>query len=59
MDFALWKAVAGRALLKSPWSDGRPLAYRSRARLMARRYLGKTIDIHGGAGSIFPTTKTR
>ena len=55
MDFALWKAAKpGEPCWKSPWSDGRP-GWHIECSAMARRYLGKTIDIHGGGQDlIFP-----
>ena len=55
MDFALWKAAKpGEPSWPSPWSDGRP-GWHIECSAMARRYLGKTIDIHcGGQDLIFP-----
>ena len=55
MDFALWKAAkAGEPAWASPWSDGRP-GWHIECSAMARRYLGETIDIHGGGQDlIFP-----
>ena len=55
MDFALWKAAkAGEPSWPSPWSDGRP-GWHIECSAMARRYLGETIDIHGGGQDlIFP-----
>ncbi|MDD2362809.1 MAG: cysteine--tRNA ligase [Oscillospiraceae bacterium] len=55
MDFALWKAAkAGEPFWTSPWGNGRP-GWHIECSAMARRYLGKTIDIHGGGQDlIFP-----
>ena len=55
MDFALWKAAKpGEPFWPSPWSDGRP-GWHIECSAMARRYLGETIDIHGGGQDlIFP-----
>ena len=55
LDFALWKAAKpGEPFWPSPWSDGRPV-WHIECSAMARRYLGETIDIHGGGQDlIFP-----
>lgn len=55
MDFALWKgAKSGEPSWLSPWGEGRP-GWHIECSAMARRYLGKTIDIHcGGQDLIFP-----
>ena len=55
MDFALWKAAKpGEPFWPSPWSDGRP-GWHIECSAMARRFLGETIDIHGGGQDlIFP-----
>lgn len=55
LDFALWKAVKpGEPSWKSPWGDGRP-GWHIECSAMSNKYLGKTIDIHGGAVDlIFP-----
>lgn len=55
MDFALWKAAKpGEPSWPSPWGDGRP-GWHIECSVMAYRYLGKTIDIHGGGQDlIFP-----
>lgn len=55
MDFALWKAAKpGEPFWPSPWSNGRP-GWHIECSAMARRYLGETIDIHGGGQDlIFP-----
>ncbi|MFA7657800.1 MAG: cysteine--tRNA ligase [Candidatus Gastranaerophilaceae bacterium] len=53
MDFALWKRDE-KFGYKSPWGTGRP-GWHIECSAMARKYLGKTIDIHaGGADLIFP-----
>lgn len=55
MDFALWKnAKPGEPYWESPWGKGRP-GWHIECSAMVRRYLGKTIDIHGGGQDlIFP-----
>lgn len=55
MDFALWKAAKpGEPSWPSPWGEGRP-GWHIECSAMARRYLGRTIDIHcGGQDLIFP-----
>ena len=55
LDFALWKAAKeGEPFWESPWSDGRP-GWHIECSAMARRYLGESIDIHGGGQDlIFP-----
>jgi cysteinyl-tRNA synthetase len=55
LDFALWKkAKPGEPTWGSPWGPGRP-GWHIECSAMARRYLGDTIDIHGGATDlIFP-----
>ena len=55
MDFALWKAAKpGEPSWASPWGEGRP-GWHIECSAMARRYLGRTIDIHcGGQDLIFP-----
>lgn len=53
MDFALWKKDE-KFGYKSPWGVGRP-GWHIECSAMARKYLGKTIDIHaGGADLVFP-----
>ncbi|MFO8017870.1 MAG: cysteine--tRNA ligase [Promethearchaeia archaeon] len=47
-DFALWKAKEkGEPSWKSPWGEGRP-GWHIECSAMAIKYLGETIDIHGG-----------
>ena len=55
LDFALWKAAKeGEPSWPSPWSDGRP-GWHIECSAMARRYLGESIDIHGGGQDlVFP-----
>lgn len=53
MDFALWKKDE-KFGYNSPWGVGRP-GWHIECSAMARKYLGKTVDIHaGGADLIFP-----
>jgi cysteinyl-tRNA synthetase len=56
-DFALWKAWTpddGDVKWPSPWGDGRP-GWHLECSVMARQYLGDTIDIHmGGEDLVFP-----
>ncbi|GIO69519.1 cysteine--tRNA ligase [Paenibacillus cookii] len=54
-DFVLWKAAKpGEIYWSSPWGDGRP-GWHIECSAMARRYLGDTIDIHGGGQDLqFP-----
>ncbi len=55
VDFALWKkAKAGEPSWDSPWGQGRP-GWHIECSVMSMKYLGETIDIHGGgADLIFP-----
>jgi cysteinyl-tRNA synthetase len=55
MDFVLWKAAKpGEPSWDSPWGKGRP-GWHIECSAMSRKYLGETIDIHGGgADLIFP-----
>jgi cysteinyl-tRNA synthetase len=55
LDFALWKAAKpGEPAWRSPWGPGRP-GWHIECSAMATRYLGPTIDIHGGGSDlIFP-----
>jgi cysteinyl-tRNA synthetase len=48
-DFALWKKAEPGHILKwnSPWGEGYP-GWHIECSVMANKYLGKTIDIHGG-----------
>jgi cysteinyl-tRNA synthetase len=55
MDFALWKASKpGEPSWPSPWGDGRP-GWHIECSTMSLKYLGDTLDIHGGGQDlIFP-----
>jgi cysteinyl-tRNA synthetase len=55
LDFALWKAAKpGEPFWSSPWGQGRP-GWHIECSAMALKYLGKTLDIHGGGlDLIFP-----
>ncbi|MGF7437620.1 cysteine--tRNA ligase [Lentilactobacillus senioris] len=55
VDFALWKkADDGEVAWDSPWGPGRP-GWHIECSVMSTRYLGDTIDIHGGGEDlIFP-----
>lgn len=54
-DFAMWKgAKPGEPLWNTPWGPGRP-GWHIECSAMARKYLGKNFDIHGGGiDLIFP-----
>lgn len=54
-DFVLWKgAKPGEIFWESPWGPGRP-GWHIECSAMARRYLGDTLDIHGGGQDLqFP-----
>ena len=55
LDFVLWKPKKeGEPFWESPWSDGRP-GWHIECSVMAKHYLGDTIDIHaGGEDLVFP-----
>ena len=55
MDFALWKgAKPGEPSWESPWGPGRP-GWHIECSAMVLRYLGESIDIHGGGQDlVFP-----
>lgn len=55
MDFAVWKSQKpGEPAWESPWGMGRP-GWHIECSAMANRYLGETIDIHGGGKDlVFP-----
>lgn len=55
LDFALWKVKKeGEPYWESPWGQGRP-GWHIECSAMSRKYLGETIDIHGGGQDlIFP-----
>ncbi len=54
-DFVLWKAAKqGEIAWESPWGKGRP-GWHIECSAMVRKYLGETIDIHGGGQDLtFP-----
>lgn len=54
-DFVLWKAAKpGEIHWPSPWGEGRP-GWHIECSAMARKYLGETLDIHGGGHDLqFP-----
>jgi len=55
LDFALWKtSKPGEPFWESPWGRGRP-GWHIECSAMALKYLGESIDIHGGGQDlIFP-----
>lgn len=55
IDFTLWKnKKEGEPAWNSPWGEGRP-GWHIECSVMARRYLGDTIDIHAGGHDLeFP-----
>jgi cysteinyl-tRNA synthetase len=55
LDFALWKsAKEGEPYWKTPFGKGRP-GWHIECSAMANRYLGETVDIHGGGQDlVFP-----
>ena len=55
LDFALWKAAKpDEVSWESPWGPGRP-GWHIECSVMATKYLGDTIDIHGGGHDLtFP-----
>ncbi len=55
MDFALWKAAKpGEPSWESPWGVGRP-GWHIECSAMSLKYLGNTLDIHGGGQDlVFP-----
>lgn len=55
LDFALWKSSKpGEPYWESPWGNGRP-GWHIECSAMSTKYLGKTIDFHGGGSDlIFP-----
>ncbi len=54
-DFALWKSAdTDEIFWESPWGKGRP-GWHIECSAMGQKYLGQTIDIHGGGKDlIFP-----
>ena len=55
LDFALWKAAkSGEPCWHAPWGNGRP-GWHIECSAMAKKYLGDTVDIHGGGSDLqFP-----
>jgi len=55
LDFALWKtSKPGEPFWESPWGKGRP-GWHIECSVMSQKYLGETLDIHGGGKDlIFP-----
>jgi cysteinyl-tRNA synthetase len=55
LDFVLWQAQApGEPAWQSPWGPGRP-GWHIECSTMATRFLGETVDIHGGGQDLcFP-----
>ncbi|MCK8611657.1 cysteine--tRNA ligase [Apilactobacillus kunkeei] len=55
IDFVLWKAAkSGEISWDSPWGQGRP-GWHIECSVMSTKYLGNTIDIHGGGEDLkFP-----
>ncbi|QUI22701.1 cysteine--tRNA ligase [Vallitalea pronyensis] len=55
MDFILWKPKKeGEPAWKSPWGEGRP-GWHIECSVMSKKFLGDTIDIHGGGEDlVFP-----
>jgi len=53
-DFALWKGNDNQDFWNAPWGFGRP-GWHIECSVMAKKYLGETIDIHaGGMDLTFP-----
>jgi L-cysteine:1D-myo-inositol 2-amino-2-deoxy-alpha-D-glucopyranoside ligase len=55
LDFVLWQAQApGEPAWESPWGPGRP-GWHIECSTLSTKYLGRTIDIHGGGEDLcFP-----
>jgi cysteinyl-tRNA synthetase len=55
LDFTLWKpAKPGEPKWDSPWGEGSP-GWHTECVVLSRKYLGETLDIHGGGSDlIFP-----
>jgi L-cysteine:1D-myo-inositol 2-amino-2-deoxy-alpha-D-glucopyranoside ligase len=52
IDFLLWQAAKpGEPTWPSPWGPGRP-GWHIECTAMSIRYLGETLDIHGGGGDL-------
>src|SRR5919112_941217 len=54
LDFALWKFYSDETVWSSPWGNGRP-GWHIECSAMSRKYLGDTLEIHGGGHDlVFP-----
>ncbi|MBW2305315.1 MAG: cysteine--tRNA ligase [Deltaproteobacteria bacterium] len=55
LDFVLWQAKKpGEPSWRSPWGEGRP-GWHIECSTMSMKYLGESVDIHGGGGDLkFP-----
>jgi len=54
LDFALWKFYSDETVWPSPWGSGRP-GWHIECSAMLRKYLGDTLEIHGGGYDlVFP-----
>jgi cysteinyl-tRNA synthetase len=54
LDFALWKFYSDEPVWPSPWGSGRP-GWHIECSAMSRKYLGETLEIHGGGHDlVFP-----
>lgn len=54
LDFALWKSEKKQTFWHSPWGWGRP-GWHIECSVLAKKYLGTQIDIHGGGlDLVFP-----
>jgi cysteinyl-tRNA synthetase len=54
LDFALWKFYSDETVWPSPWGNGRP-GWHIECSAMSRKYLGDTLEIHGGGYDlVFP-----
>lgn len=52
LDFVLWqKQKEGEPFFPSPWGPGRP-GWHIECSAMSGKYLGRTLDIHGGGGDL-------
>jgi L-cysteine:1D-myo-inositol 2-amino-2-deoxy-alpha-D-glucopyranoside ligase len=52
LDFILWQRSApGEPSWPSPWGAGRP-GWHTECSAMARKYLGTTVDLHGGGSDL-------
>jgi len=52
LDFVLWQRSApGEPSWPSPWGPGRP-GWHTECSAMARKYLGPTLDLHGGGSDL-------